>query len=122
MKARCYCKSATSYMNYHMFGITVCNEWRNNFQAFYDWAMDNGYADNLSIDRINNDGNYEPNNCRWSTRKEQANNRCNNKSITINNKTQTLKQWAEEQDLNYDTVYRRIYVYGWSPEKAIYLR
>ena len=118
MKKRCCNSKAIGYHNYGGRGITVCKEWLE-FKPFYDWAINNGYTDELTIDRINVNGNYEPQNCRWITRKEQCFNRRNNHFLTFNGKTQTMKEWSIETGLHYDCIRCRINRYGWSTEKAL---
>lgn len=118
MKQRCYNKNNKSYKNYGARGIKVCDEWKNNFKTFYDWAMENGYQDNLTIDRINVNGNYEPLNCKWVTQKQQQNNRTNNIRITYNGKTDTLSNWSICVGVSYNTLYKRICILKWSVEKA----
>lgn len=117
---RCCNPQSKFYNSYGGRGISICVEWRNSFQAFYDWAKANGYAETLSIDRIDNDGNYCPENCRWATAKEQSNNRRSNTLVTMNGKTQTVTHWCNELGLkNRDIVYKRLNA-GWPPEKAFF--
>lgn len=133
MKCRCYNPKSKNFVNYGMRGITVCNEWLNDekisygehshnttkgFLAFKEWAMNNGYADNLSIDRIDNNKGYSPDNCRWVTSKVQNNNKRNNLSITYKGKTQTLKQWCDELNLPYMKIFQRVVRLHWSVERA----
>lgn len=118
MHERCYCENHQQFKDYGGRGIIICDEWKNDFNSFYEWALNNGYQDNLTIDRINNNGNYEPENCKWSTRKEQSNNQRTNRLLTYNNKTQTVSQWAEEVGLNKHTLQTRI-SRGWSVEDAL---
>lgn len=107
LKNRCYLKSDKHYQWYGARGISVCSIWQNDFESFYNWALENGYADNLTIDRINNDGNYEPSNCRWVDHKTQCRNRRTNVLITIDGQTKTLIEWCEIKNMNYRLVWNR---------------
>ena len=109
MKRRCKNSDRPNYKNYGGKGIRVCQEWENSFDSFREWALNNGYSDDLSIDRIDNDGNYEPSNCRWATAKEQANNKRNNFYIEYKGETRTLAQWCEVFGLERNVVAMRIY-------------
>ena len=86
----------------------MCDEWKDNFQTFYDWAMSHGYSDELTIDRIDNNGNYEPSNCRWITVKEQNRNKRNVRFITYGGKTQTIPEWTKELHLGKETIRERL--------------
>lgn len=103
IKSRCYYNKNISYKNYGMRGIKVCNEWKDDFQAFYDWAINNGYKEDLEIDRIDVNGNYEPNNCRWLTHKEQQQNRRATIKYTTNGETHCLKEWYNIYGIKYNT-------------------
>ena len=117
MKSRCLYKSHARFKDYGGRGITVCNEWIHDFQTFYDWSMANGYAENLTIDRINNDKGYSPDNCRWVTIKEQENNKRSNHKITYKGETHNIKEWADILEINHRVIRKRISV-GWSVERA----
>ena len=119
MKSRCLNERDRRYKNYGARGITICDEWRNSFESFRDWALANGYRDDLTIDRKDNDGNYCPENCCWSTSKEQSNNRRSNKLITYQGKTQTMQQWADEMGISKDLLRSRLVVGKWSVEDAL---
>ena len=108
MQQRCYNPNNPRFSYYGARGITICDEWKNDFKSFYDWSMENGYQDNLTIDRIDVNGDYEPSNCRWCTMEQQSNNRRNNHYITYNNKKQTLTEWCNELNIKPDFIQRRI--------------
>ena len=118
MKNRCYYKRSIEFDRYGGRGIKVCTEWREDFKNFSDWAITNGYADNLTIDRIDVNGDYCPENCRWATPKEQNNNRRDNHFLTHNGRTQTISQWAKELKINESTIGTRLWR-GYSVEKAL---
>lgn len=119
MKRRCYQPQNKRYKRYGGRGIKVCDEWLENFQNFFDWSMENGYSDNLTIDRIDGDLDYSPNNCRWADVYEQANNRSNNHYITYNGVTKTLKQWSDYLGISYYVLRGRFHR-GWSVERAFF--
>ncbi len=120
IKGRCFSPTNEAYYNYGGRGISMCEEWRNNFTAFRDWANANGHADHLSIDRINNDGNYEPSNCRWATRLEQARNKRTNVKVSGFGDTRCISEWATDQRCIVDMrlLWSRL-SRGWSLEKAM---
>ena len=132
MKQRCYNPKRTVYEYYGGRGITICEEWNDRelvpsgiggrcskgWLAFKKWALENGYQDNLTIDRIDPNGNYEPSNCRWVTMKVQSNNLRNNVRLTYKGRTQTIHEWCEELNLNYDRIRDRICRKGWNVAKA----
>lgn len=120
MKSRCYNKNNRAYPNYGGRGIIVCSEWLHDFMAFYNWSMSNGYDDNLTIDRIDVNGNYEPSNCRWADRKQQNRNTRKNRMYTINGVTKCLQYWCDYYKLNRSTVCNRLNK-NWSIEKALEL-
>lgn len=119
MKDRCFNKNGKAYRNYGQRNITVCDEWKHNFRSFKQWALSNGYTDKLTIDRINNDGNYEPSNCRWVDNIVQQNNKRNNHYITYKGETKTLSQWSKIIGIPKDTLRRRIVNLKWSIDKAL---
>ena len=105
IKNRCGCNGLENYAGR---GITICDEWKNSFQAFYDWAMANGYRDDLTIDRIDNDKGYSPDNCRWATMKTQENNRRNNRIVTFQGIEYTVAELADILEIPYQTLLWRI--------------
>lgn len=124
MKGRCLRENHKAYKNYGGRGINVCKEWldkENGFINFYNWSINNGYKEGLSIDRINNDGNYEPNNCRFADRKIQNRNQRSNINIYENGIKLTLTEYCKLKNLNYSTIHGRINNYGYSIEEAIKL-
>jgi len=117
IKRRCNNLEYFMYPMYGARGIAICIEWLESFDLFYDWAMQNGYTDGLSIERMDNNGNYEPSNCKWATKKEQARNRRTNRLITYKEETHCVYEWAEMLKINPQTLFGRINR-GWSIEKS----
>lgn len=122
IKKRCYNKNEPRYSDYGARGISMCDEWlspHDGFDKFVDWALENGYADGLSIDRIDVDGDYSPTNCRWLTLQQQNRNKRETKWVDYRGEHIQLKVLCDRLKIKYDTVHDRIYKRGWSVERAI---
>lgn len=120
MQNRCYNKNVPAYRYYGAKGVFVCDEWKNSFEVFYEWSMNNGYTDKLTLDRYPDyRGGYTPSNCRWATNKEQQNNKSTNKMVTYKGETMTLSQLCEKYDKSYHRVNSRLNVLGWGINKSM---
>ena len=118
MKYRCENKNEPSYVNYGGRGISVCAEW-HNYENFKTWALQNGYKDNLTIDRINVNGNYEPDNCRWATRVEQNQNKRNTRYISYKDIKHTSREWEIITGINRIKIYNHSVYHNWTIDKLI---
>lgn len=118
MIARCTNPSEGGYERYGERGISVCERWITSFEAFRDDMGPRPSARN-SIDRIDNNGNYEPSNCRWATQLQQVRNRSNTRTLTFMGETKTLQEWADERGIKYPTLYRRVVIMGQSANQAL---
>lgn len=118
MKRRCYNKNQKSYKDYGAKGIRVCDEWFNSYETFKKWAETNGYNEGLEIDRINVEGNYEPNNCRWINKKQNSNNKRNNTLIEINGVTHTIAEWSAISGISQKMISSRL-KRGWNKDNLL---
>lgn len=118
MKDRCVNTKSDKFKWYGKRGIRVCEEWKNSFQNFYEWAIKNGYQEHLTIDRIDVNGNYCPENCRWADVYKQANNKRTNRILQMKWEKHTLKEWSIIKNINYSTIRKRLHL-GWSVEKTL---
>ncbi len=117
MRQRCNNENVPCYRFYGGKGVSVCAEWEN-YTNFEKWAFSNGYQDDLTIDRIDGDGNYEPNNCRWVTMVMQSRNTSRNRIIEYNGETHCLAEWADILGISRKILDSRINRYNWSVERA----
>lgn len=118
MKTRCENESHPNYEGYGGKGVTLCSEWGESYGEFRKWALANGYRDTLTIDRVNNDKGYEPDNCRWATYIEQSRNRDYAWHVTIDGVTKHAKEWCDAFGVKYKTACSRKYR-GWQDEYAV---
>lgn len=121
MKKRCYNIASKSYPDYGGRGIVLCDEWQEHFAAFYNWAVANGYEDDLTIERKNHDGPYSPANCTWIPRAEQNRNTRASRWITHNGVTKLLADWARDTEIQSPTIIFRLQK-GWSIDDALTIK
>lgn len=121
MIQRCYKANCKRYFRYGGRGIRVCKEWLSDKVSFYKWALENGYKEGLTLDRIDNDGNYEPSNCAWVSNKDNSNHNSRTHFLTYKGKTQSMIKWSEELNINYSTLRNRINRSGMTVEEALEL-
>lgn len=119
IKTRCYDVNNTNYQRYGQRGIAMCDEWRDSFDAFKGWAVSHGYADNLTIDRIDNHGGYCPENCRWTDSKTQANNRRSSRYVTVDGISKSLAAWADDLGYSRSIFHARAKLYGTTVEEQV---
>ena len=119
MKQRCYNENDIKYHDYGERGIRVCDEWIDDFQEFRKWAINNGYEEHLTLDRIDMNGNYEPSNCRWATYRQQANNTRKNHNLSLFGETHTISEWSRIVGIGRATIERRINKYNWTVYDAL---
>lgn len=119
IKSRCYTKSSRAYQNYGNRGIKVCDEWKDSFDSFMEWAISHGYTEKLTIERIDVNGDYCPDNCTWIPFNEQQGNRRNCYAFEYNGRVQNLADWCKELNLPYGLIHNRINKLGWDFERAI---
>lgn len=122
IKKRCYNPNDKRFVNYGGRGIVIYDEWKNDFQAFFDWAMSNGYSESLSIDRIDIDGNYEPSNCRWVDVVTQQNNTTRNHFVTAFGESKTIAQWSKSSGISANVIKDRLNKLHWSAEDAVSIK
>jgi hypothetical protein len=118
IKTRCFNGNHHTYTEYGGRGITMCEAWKNDYKAFRTWALENGYGNELSLDRIDNSGNYDPTNCRWADNFTQSRNKRNNVLLTFNGKTMVVNDWVKETGLQRKTISRRL-ERGWAIEETL---
>lgn len=119
MKSRCFNSKTPKFKNHGGRGITICSEWLASYVNFHEWATNNGYKDSLVIERIDNNGNYDPGNCKWATYTEQNLNKRENHRVTFKGETKTLTEWGAELGIKFTTLSSRLTDYGWGVEKTL---
>jgi len=120
MKKRCYNIKKDNYEHYGGRGITICDEWLNDFMCFYNWAVDNGYSDELTIDRIDPDGNYNSSNCRWATQEMQDYNKRDTVYLVVDGESKTILEWEKISGLSWSVLWQRYNKYDMNTKRKLF--